>query len=364
MSVKATSPVTFDSGKFVINDLPYPGDPKYFNLGESTEIVLRPELFGHPIHFHVNPILMKADPNRKSRGLPVGQYWTDTIYAGQNDSGVMPFDHWTGKTVVHCHILNHEDNGMMNVFEIRNPSAFPIAPLPGVLDMPSIPETAIALFQPDWPQGASVTPQRNAHSEITVYLFLPRPMDIASCAHCTAAAYTLASLRAMSDIPYFRIVAVTGPNIDGIPDLAAAMKLDPARDIICADGKLQLFAALGLIDGNPVYSEKVKRYTFPDSLNPDGTIRHASDVMHGFFIADPSGFITSARRGFRAHDDAVQISHELRTTGALVKAIIETARLGTTGANRSEDRNQRPAAEALNLRRHLSRFEEFQRSTK
>jgi suppressor of ftsI len=28
------------------------------------------------------------------------------------------FEHFTGKTVLHCHILNHEDAGMMAVLQI------------------------------------------------------------------------------------------------------------------------------------------------------------------------------------------------------------------------------------------------------
>ena len=30
----------------------------------------------------------------------------------------MPFTDYTGRTVLHCHILNHEDAGMMAVLEI------------------------------------------------------------------------------------------------------------------------------------------------------------------------------------------------------------------------------------------------------
>ena len=30
----------------------------------------------------------------------------------------IPFMDYTGKFVYHCHILNHEDNGMMGVVEV------------------------------------------------------------------------------------------------------------------------------------------------------------------------------------------------------------------------------------------------------
>jgi FtsP/CotA-like multicopper oxidase with cupredoxin domain len=49
-----------------------------------------------------------------------GHGWQDTASVPAEGQIVirMAFTDYTGKTVLHCHILNHEDLGMMAVLEI------------------------------------------------------------------------------------------------------------------------------------------------------------------------------------------------------------------------------------------------------
>jgi FtsP/CotA-like multicopper oxidase with cupredoxin domain len=49
-----------------------------------------------------------------------GHGWQDTSTVPAKGQIVIriPFVNYTGKTVLHCHILNHEDDGMMAVLEI------------------------------------------------------------------------------------------------------------------------------------------------------------------------------------------------------------------------------------------------------
>jgi FtsP/CotA-like multicopper oxidase with cupredoxin domain len=54
-------------------------------------------------------------------GEPVDAYsWEDTVPVPSNGEIVIRsrFLDFTGKTVYHCHILDHEDAGMMGVVEI------------------------------------------------------------------------------------------------------------------------------------------------------------------------------------------------------------------------------------------------------
>ena len=45
--------------------------------------------------------------------------WHDTLYDGAGAATVRLYtDTFTGKMVIHCHILEHEDQGMMGIFEI------------------------------------------------------------------------------------------------------------------------------------------------------------------------------------------------------------------------------------------------------
>lgn len=70
----------------------------------------------HPMHLHINPFqIVGAD------GSPE-QAWRDVILvrAGGEARFRVRFDDFAGKTVQHCHILDHEDLGMMATVEMRN----------------------------------------------------------------------------------------------------------------------------------------------------------------------------------------------------------------------------------------------------
>lgn len=79
----------------------------------------------HPFHIHVNPMYIVA-VNGKRLAEP---YWADTVPMPYNDNPPAPgtdtpatvtsvtfrmrFLHYTGRYVMHCHMLVHEDMGMM-----------------------------------------------------------------------------------------------------------------------------------------------------------------------------------------------------------------------------------------------------------
>jgi FtsP/CotA-like multicopper oxidase with cupredoxin domain len=71
---------------------------------------------GHPFHIHVNDFEVKTIAGIEQR-LGLIQ---DTIWVQQNTASVirMRFREWVGKSVFHCHILPHEDTGMMQNFLI------------------------------------------------------------------------------------------------------------------------------------------------------------------------------------------------------------------------------------------------------
>ena len=71
---------------------------------------------GHPFHIHVNDFEVKAIAGIEQ---PPGTI-QDTIWVAQDTASVirMRFKQWVGKSVFHCHILPHEDTGMMQNFLI------------------------------------------------------------------------------------------------------------------------------------------------------------------------------------------------------------------------------------------------------
>ncbi len=70
----------------------------------------------HPFHIHVNDFkVLSVD------GEPYDSHGEqDTVILYPNEPVVVriPFDRYTGKFVFHCHILNHEDHGMMALVEV------------------------------------------------------------------------------------------------------------------------------------------------------------------------------------------------------------------------------------------------------
>jgi FtsP/CotA-like multicopper oxidase with cupredoxin domain len=70
----------------------------------------------HPFHLHVWPFQVMES----SEGLVATRPWKDTVNipAGGWLRLRIPFNKITGKTVFHCHILDHEDMGMMAVVEV------------------------------------------------------------------------------------------------------------------------------------------------------------------------------------------------------------------------------------------------------
>jgi FtsP/CotA-like multicopper oxidase with cupredoxin domain len=71
----------------------------------------------HPFHLHVWPMQI-IEQSGQQTGAPL---WQDVVNVPARSSVRVriAFEDFTGKTVYHCHILDHEDNGMMGLIEVR-----------------------------------------------------------------------------------------------------------------------------------------------------------------------------------------------------------------------------------------------------
>lgn len=71
--------------------------------------------YPHPFHIHVNDSYVV-----RVNGQPVTPFWTDTIPVAVKGSITfrMRFSDFAGKFVWHCHALDHEDLGMMQLVEV------------------------------------------------------------------------------------------------------------------------------------------------------------------------------------------------------------------------------------------------------
>lgn len=136
--------------RFEINGEPYqPGRiDRELILGNIDEWILTSKLASHPFHIHVNPFQVVAvlDPNGKdvsaedavddfdtSKEFPDPQYrgmkgkWKDTLWVknamGKSYKVIVrtKYQRYIGDFVLHCHILDHEDQGMMQNVRISLP---------------------------------------------------------------------------------------------------------------------------------------------------------------------------------------------------------------------------------------------------
>ncbi|NEO81541.1 MAG: multicopper oxidase domain-containing protein [Moorea sp. SIO4G3] len=100
------------------------------NKGTKEKWILQSNLGNHSFHIHVNPFLVTDGLDYV--GLNDQPTWKDTIYLKAPDTDtegnitatypvtfLTKFEDFTGESVFHCHILDHEDEGMMRGFEIK-----------------------------------------------------------------------------------------------------------------------------------------------------------------------------------------------------------------------------------------------------
>jgi FtsP/CotA-like multicopper oxidase with cupredoxin domain len=89
------------------------------NTVEDWELVnVDPDGMDHPFHLHINPFQVVS-----RNGKPeLYRAWKDTVLVKGNETVRIriPFGDFAGKAVYHCHILDHEDLGMMGIVEMKN----------------------------------------------------------------------------------------------------------------------------------------------------------------------------------------------------------------------------------------------------
>jgi FtsP/CotA-like multicopper oxidase with cupredoxin domain len=87
-------------------------------LGTTEDwVITNGSMMTHPFHLHVWPfqVISMSDGSAPPEG------WHDTINVPTGESVTIriPFSDYDGKTVYHCHILDHEDLGMMGVINVQ-----------------------------------------------------------------------------------------------------------------------------------------------------------------------------------------------------------------------------------------------------
>ncbi|MGO7981815.1 multicopper oxidase family protein [Rhizobium johnstonii] len=138
----SVSPLSFQIGSLNEKDegidlLPY--DPmridRVLPLGGLEEWRIKSFVGGHPFHIHVNPFQVVAilendkdvsgfEPDNQSPYARLKGVWKDTLFiSGANRTFIVRtrYQRYIGDFVLHCHILDHEDQGMMQNVRIALP---------------------------------------------------------------------------------------------------------------------------------------------------------------------------------------------------------------------------------------------------
>lgn len=106
-----------DSVKFMIDGKSFdPKNKRILQLNKAQTWKLSSQSANHPFHIHVNPFQYnRIDPNGNQERI-----WRDTLMITQAHPETIRsrYEVFSGKFALHCHILEHEDRGMMQIVEI------------------------------------------------------------------------------------------------------------------------------------------------------------------------------------------------------------------------------------------------------
>jgi FtsP/CotA-like multicopper oxidase with cupredoxin domain/peroxiredoxin len=250
---------------------------------------------GHPFHIHVNPfqVISYTDPNGKT--TPMNEF-RDTLFipVGASYTIRSRFQDLTGLSVLHCHILDHEDQGMMvpiKLVQPGDPTAGGVDPS-SLLKIADYPAPALAL--PDV-RGAQVDlKQFQGRSVVLVFFKGVR------CAYCVAdLRATVREARARIG-QTVEIVAVSSRKVD---DLAKALAIlgvkETDRFHLLVDEKTASFSDYGCGSG--------------------------TEARHGLFVLDGNGKVRSRYIGDTPYGDSEEVLDRVQLIAGLGRPGARTA---------------------------------------
>ncbi|WP_412049706.1 multicopper oxidase domain-containing protein [Hoeflea sp. Naph1] len=109
------------SGGFAINGQPFDMDRIDFNvaLGSVERWIIRSSMVAHPFHVHGVQFRVLSEDGAPPR--PENSGWKDTVLVPGETEILARFEHPASRKnpfMLHCHILEHEDAGMMAQFTV------------------------------------------------------------------------------------------------------------------------------------------------------------------------------------------------------------------------------------------------------
>jgi peroxiredoxin len=197
----------------------------------------------HPHHIHVNPFEVYSITDDKGVEQLKEPVWRDTIitHEGWTVKARTRYETFTGLFVQHCHILDHEDQGMMELVEIKHPAG--AARNAVTLDTTGNPSLRVKqpFAAPGWelPDAAGRTRRLAEFRGRPTVLFFFKGHG---CLHCTQQVALFGQ-----QIEKFRAVGanVIGVTTDAADVLAQAVKNAPTPLLLVSDAALRAFRDYG-----------------------------------------------------------------------------------------------------------------------
>jgi FtsP/CotA-like multicopper oxidase with cupredoxin domain/peroxiredoxin len=257
--------------------------PVQVRLNTAEQWTVKAVSENHPFHIHVNPfqVILRTDSDGKNYPMNV---WRDTLYIRQGETYTIRsrFRDFLGKTVIHCHFLDHEDQGMMMPIEFIPPYQTPKPATfaqGGWLKPNSTVAPTLRLPDPDgtWHELTEF----RSHNVLLVFF---QGME---CGHCTeqlANVVRVALARSDADT---EVVAVSSRRIT---DAGRAVKTlgvgAPGRFHLLVDEECRAFRSFGCYNQRP---------------------------LHGLCLIDRAGVICASYTGETPFSDVQAIAERIKS---------------------------------------------------
>ena len=269
---------------FLVNGKEFGADPNVLrvSLGAVEEWRLSSGGGVHPFHIHVNPF----EVIEKTANDGIKRYWRDTIVVTEDNTKDNPvviparFDDFPGTSVLHCHSLDHEDQGMMMKVQIDGtapPSRCDIKRQTGFKALPA--------KAPAWALDDSAE-KLHGLEEFTGRNVLMVFFRGLACGHCRSQLDALAKRRqALTDAKL--VVVAIGPDtsVELLRTLRDELPSGALPFLILSDPSLKVFQEYGCYDGR---------------------------ALHGSFLIDASGMVQWQEVGDEPFMDVDRILSESR----------------------------------------------------
>lgn len=199
----------------------------------------------HPFHIHVNAFqvvshLGKDGKEKLSAEQLKTGVWRDTVLIdkGETIRLRMRFEDFPGKTVLHCHKMDHEDAGMMQVVRIQ--------PAPGKAREAKgavVPPRAAPAWKLKDAKGAVHELKEFAGRRVVLVFFRG-----AACPHCVEQLQALAKRRKDFEAAGINVVAISSDPVE-----ATAKDKAEWPFLVLADGGHEVFKGYGCYDRQPMH---------------------------------------------------------------------------------------------------------------